>query len=100
MKDVSCVDQLSSVQPVANVQTAVPDLPVGARLHQSWEALGTGPKVIRILKEGYTIPFRTRADLTLQKCSRTGQKPRGFSTDYFWSQNQTNGGDPYYTSAI
>ena len=43
VKDVSFVDQLSSVQPVINVQTPVQDLPVGARLHQfweTWEALG------------------------------------------------------------
>ena len=62
VKDVSCVDQSTSVQPVTNVQTTVQDLPLGARLHQfweTWEAFVVGPKVIRILKEGYTLPFRT-----------------------------------------
>ena len=37
LKYVSCVDKSSFVQPVTNVQTAVQDLPVGARLHQFWE---------------------------------------------------------------
>ena len=60
MKDVSCVDQLSFAQPVTNVQAAAQDLPVGARLHQFWEtdeAFAAGPKVIKILKEDYTLPF-------------------------------------------
>ena len=33
----SCVNQLSSVNLVTNVPTVVPDLPVGARLHQFWK---------------------------------------------------------------
>ena len=36
VKGVSCVDQLSSVQNVTNVPLVVPNLPVGARLHQFW----------------------------------------------------------------
>ena len=36
VKDVSCVDHLSSVNLVTNVPTVGPDLPVGARLHQFW----------------------------------------------------------------
>ena len=64
VKSVSCVTQLSCVQPVTNVQNAVPNLPVGARLQnfgQTWLDLGAGPKVIQILKEGYTLPFRIPA---------------------------------------
>ena len=52
VKDVSCVDQLSFVQTVRNVQVAAPDLPVGVRLYQfweTWEPLRASPKVIRIL---------------------------------------------------
>ena len=64
VKSVSCVTQLSCVQPVTNVQNAVPNLPVGARLKnfgQTWLDLGASPKVIQILKEGYTLPFRIPA---------------------------------------
>ena len=59
VKDVSCVDHLSFVKIVTNVPTVVTNLPVGARLQQfweKWETLGASPKVIRILREGYTLP--------------------------------------------
>ena len=64
MKDVSGC--LSFVQPVTNVSTVAQDLPVQARLHQfleTWEALGAGPKVLKIFK-GHTLPFRTMPNLT------------------------------------
>ena len=67
VKSVSCVTQLSCVQPVTNVKNAAPNLPVGARLHtfwQTWLDLGAGPKVVQILREGYTLPFRIRPKLT------------------------------------
>ena len=67
VKDVSCVDHLSFVQIVTNVPTVVTNLPVGARLQQfweKWETLGSSPRVIRILREGYTLPFRFRPNLT------------------------------------
>ena len=67
VNDVSCVDHLSSVKIVTNVPTVVTNLPVGARLQQfweKWEALGSSPKVIRILREGYTLPFWFRPNLT------------------------------------
>ena len=67
VKSVSCVTQLSCVQPVTNVKNAAPNLPAGARLQnfwQTWLDLGAGPKVFQILKEGYTLPFRIRPRLT------------------------------------
>ena len=67
VQGVSCVDQSSSVQNVTKVPTVVPNLPVGARLHQFWEkwaALGVSPKVLAVLSEGYTLPFRFRPNLT------------------------------------
>ena len=67
VKSVSCVTQLSCVQPVTNVKNAAPNLPVGARLQsfwQTWLDLGAGPKVVQILKEGYTLPFWIRPRLT------------------------------------
>ena len=67
VKSVSCVTQLSCVQPVTNVKNAAPNLPVGARLQtfwQTWLDLGAGPKVVQILREDYTLPFRIRPKLT------------------------------------
>ena len=67
VNSVSCVTQLSCAQPVTNVKNAAPNLPVGARLQnfwQTWLDLGAGPKVVQILKEGYTLPFRIRPRLT------------------------------------
>ena len=58
VKSVSCVIQLSCVQPVTNVKNVAQNLPVGARLQnfwQTWLDLGAGPKVVQILKEGYTL---------------------------------------------
>ena len=63
VKGVSCVTQLSCVKPVINVTTAALNLPVGAKLQnfwQTWLDLGAGPKIVQILKEGYTLPFRIR----------------------------------------
>ena len=67
VKDVSCVGHLPSVNLVTNAQHAVLDPPVGARLSQcweKWETLGSSPKVVTILREGYTLPFRFRPHLT------------------------------------
>ena len=67
VKDVSCVGHLPSVKLVTNAQHAVLDPPVGARLNQcwkKWETLGSSPKVVTILREGYTLPFRFRPHLT------------------------------------
>ena len=66
-KDVSCVGHLCSVNLVTNAQHAVIDPHVGARLHQCWEkwkALGSSPKVVTTVREGYTLPFRFRPHLT------------------------------------
>ena len=41
MNDVSCVDHLSSIKSVTNVPVVAPDLPVGARLHQFRNNLGS-----------------------------------------------------------
>ena len=69
MKSVSCVTQLSCAQPVTNVKNAAPNLPVGARLQnfwQTWLDLGAGPKVVQILKEGYTLPDPAKAHKVTQ----------------------------------
>ena len=67
VKIVSCVGHLSSVNLVNNARHAVIDPPVGARLHQcweKWEALGSSPKVVNTLREGYTLPFQFSPNLT------------------------------------
>ena len=67
VKSVSYVTQLSCVNPASNVINAVPNLPVGARLQnfwQTWLNLGAGPKIVQILREGYTLPFRIWPNLT------------------------------------
>ena len=67
VKGASCVTQLSCVNSVSNVPNVALTLPVGARLQnfwQTWLDLGAGPKVVQILQEGYTLPFRIRPKLT------------------------------------
>ena len=67
VKGVSCVDLLSSAPNITNAPLVVTNPPVGSRLHEFWEkwaALGIGPKVISVLKEGYILPFRSRPYLT------------------------------------
>ena len=67
VKDAFCVGHLPSVNLVTNAQHAVLDPPVGAKLQQcweKWETLGSSPKVVNILREGYTLPFRFRPHLT------------------------------------
>ena len=112
VNDVSCVGHLSSVTSVTNVPTVVIHPPVGARLQhfwEKWEVLGLSPKVVTILREGYTLPVRFRPNLTRspttktvppfegtvsadkQKCSRTGRKPKltgALQTAIFGAQTQ------------
>ena len=67
VKGVSCVTQLSCVKPATNVKNAASNLPVGATLPnywQTWLNLGAGPKVVQIVRDGYTLPFRIQPNLT------------------------------------
>ena len=67
VKGVSCVIPFSHVNIVTNAPNVVTNLPVGARLQKFWEKwseLGAGPKVVQILREGYTLPFQTRPNLS------------------------------------
>ena len=98
VKDISCVGHLSSANFVTNIPPVVIDPPVGARLHnfwEKWEVLGSSPKVVTTLREGYTEPmqvtnyhkqlskpiqtvplFGGTASVGEQKCSGTGSKPK------------------------
>ena len=67
VKDITCVGHVSSANYVTSEPTVAVDPPVGARLHQfweKWEALGSSPKVVTALREGYTLPFRFISNLT------------------------------------
>ena len=67
VKGVSCVIPLSHVNTVTNAPNVVTNLPVGARLQKFWKKwldLGASPKVVQILKEGYTLPFQARPNLS------------------------------------
>ena len=81
VKGVSCVDRLNFANIVTNAPAVVVNPPVGARLHQfweKWEALGSSPKVVTILREGYTLPFRVRPNLTYTN-SQSVQEVHAFS---------------------
>ena len=57
VKSVFCVIPLSYVNPVTNAPNVAINLPVGARLQifwKKWLDMGAGPKVVQILKEGYS----------------------------------------------
>ena len=92
MKSVSCVTQLSCVNPVTNAPNVVTNLPVGARLQNFWKKwldLGAGPRVVQILKEGYTLPFRIRPNLArfpshklLWQSSQKSQTVGGITSAY------------------
>ena len=70
VNNVSCVDQLCSVKLALNVPDVAQNLPVGARLNQFGKLgkpWGARPKVVQLLKEGHTLPFQARPNLTYQQ---------------------------------
>ena len=67
VKGVCCVNPCLSAPPVPNVPNAVIEQSVGGRLQkfwQVWQEMGANPRVISVLKEGYTLPFKQRPLLT------------------------------------
>ena len=100
VKSVSCVIPLSYVNPVLNAPNVVTNRPVGARLQEFWKnwlALGAGPKVVQILKEGYTLPFRIRLNLSrtpshklLWQSSQKSQTGRGITSAYRQKRHRTS----------
>ena len=67
VKGASFVNHCLSVKPVPNVPNVVKELGVGGRLQTfwpKWQELGANPRVVSILKEGYTLPFKMRPPLT------------------------------------
>ena len=75
VKDVSFVNQCLSARSVPNVPNVVKELGVGGRLQKfwpKWEALGANPRVVSILREGHTLPFKMRPPLTRFPLIRSG----------------------------
>ena len=67
VNNASCVDHLCSVKIAPNVPRVVTNLIVGARMYQFWEiweTMGAGPNVVQMLREGYTLPFQVKPNLT------------------------------------
>ena len=59
---VSSVSQSASVTNVDNVPAAV----------ETWASMGANPRVVYILKNGYTLPFRTKPPLTREPLVQSG----------------------------
>ena len=71
---VSSVSQSASVASVRDAPAVVTSPPVGGRLQvfwQTWASMGASPRVVSILKNGYTLPFRTKPTLTREPLSRS-----------------------------
>ena len=67
VKPVCCVDHCLCVQHVNSVLHVVENPPVGGRLQlfwQVWLSLGANPRIVSILKEGYSLPFKIRPSLS------------------------------------
>ena len=60
VKGVCCVNPCLSAPLVPNVPNAVTKQSVGGRLQKFWhiwQAMGANPRVVSVLREGYTLPF-------------------------------------------
>ena len=67
VKSVFCVDPCVFAPIVPSVPSAVSEHNVGGRLQefwQVWQTMGSNPRVVAILKRGYTLPFKQRPVLT------------------------------------
>ena len=75
VKGVSCASQCLFAPHVPNVPSVVPSLAVGGRLQKFWQVwltLGANPRVVSILREGYTLPFKIRPPLTRSPVIKSG----------------------------
>ena len=67
VKGIFCVNQCLCAPVVRNALHVVKDPPVGGRLQKFWQvwlSLGSNPRVVSILREGYQLPFKERPPLT------------------------------------
>ena len=75
VKGVSCVVPCLFGPNVPSAPSVANSLTVGGRLQkfwQVWEKLGSNPRVVSILKEGYTLPFKMRPPLARSPVVRSG----------------------------
>ena len=75
VKDVSCVVPCPFAPSAQSAPSVVNSLAMGGRLQnfwQVWEKLGSNPRVVSILKEGYMLPFKMRPPLTRSPVVRSG----------------------------
>ena len=82
VKGVFCANQCLFAPPVPNVPNVVPSLAVGGRLQKFWQvwlSLGANPRVVSILREGYTLPFKIRPPLTRSPVIKSGYAHPGKS---------------------
>ena len=66
VNDVLSVNQCLFAPNLRNAPCVVKDPPVGGRLQlfwQVWLSLGSNPRVVSILREGYQLPFKKRPPL-------------------------------------
>ena len=128
VKGVSCVSQCLSAPSVPNVLHVATEISVGGRLQSFWEVwqkLGANPRVVSVLRDGYSLPFRERSHLSrfpliVSKYSNPlknkallealtsliQKKPLKkwlssplwlFTTVFFWFQNPTENGSQSWT---
>ena len=67
VKGVPCVNPLSFAPSVQNVPHVVTEISVGGRLQSFWQfcqKLGSNPRVVSVLRDGYSLPFRERPHLS------------------------------------
>ena len=86
VKGVSCASQCLFAPHVPNVPSVAPSLAVGGRLQKFWQVwltLGANPRVVSILREGYTLPFKIRPPLTRSPVIKSGYAHPGKSKALF-----------------
>ena len=67
VKGVCCVNPCVFAPIMSNVPNAVAGQNVGGRLQQFWHIwleMGANPRVVSVLRDGYTLPFKNRPCLT------------------------------------
>ena len=86
VKGVSCASECLFAPHVPNVPNVVSNLAVGGRLQKFWHVwltLGACPRVVSILREGYTLPFKIRPPLTRSPVIKSGYAHPGKSKALF-----------------
>ena len=75
VNSVFIVDPSTSVPPVINVPPVAQVQTVGTRLSlfwETWQSHKVSDRVVKILKEGYTLPFKTRPNLVRHPIVKSG----------------------------